>query len=415
MSSPRPRRLVNVEAARNQFGPAIDTLSDLLFAGDPLADALVEATATLGPGACTRMVDEALAHGAASVSNAPKELVALFDELEHIPAWLDKTALERGGELLLRAGWFGGLALATSLLLGYASPGGNKPLVFSGRLYDQAPRRLIETSRFVQATCKPNGLARDGEAFAITVRVRMMHAHIRRMILRSGRWSTEDWAIPANQHDMGGTGLLFSVVVIDTLSRMGFHPEPDEIHLYMQLWRYSGYLMGVHPEVLPTSYAEGHRLADMIAATEEGPDDDSRRLSRALFESGSRVERGKGASAPPPRQVVLLGQGLIRGSLGEPLADLLDVPKHSYRHAFPVLRGSIRSVERATRKLPRFARDEVRRRAIAQGLAYWDMIVRTAGDPLTFVPPERLLGIAREFASPSTRRGSTLASVARPR
>lgn len=412
---PRPRRLVNVEAARNQFGPAIDTLSDLLFAADPLADALVEATAPLGQGACTRMVDEALARGAASVANAPKELQALFDELEHVPAWLDKTALEHGGELLLRAGWFGGLALATSLLLGYASPGGNKPLVFSGRLYDHAPRRLIETSRFVQATCKPNGLARDGEAFAITVRVRMMHAHIRRMILRSGRWSTEDWAIPANQHDMGGTGLLFSVVVIDTLSRMGFQPEPDEIHLYMQLWRYSGYLMGVHPEVLPTSYAEGHRLADMIAATEEGPDDDSRRLSRALFESGSRVERGKNASKPPPRQVVLLGQGLIRGSLGEPLADLLDVPKHGYRHAFPLLRGSISGLERATRRLPRFARDEVRRRAIAQGHAYWDMIVRTASDPLTFVPPDRLLGIAREFASPATRRGSTLASVARPR
>ena len=48
-----------------------------------------------------------------------------------------------------------------------------------------------------------------------------------------------------------------SVVVIDTLNHFGFDFDAEEIHLFMQLWRYSGYLMGVHPEVLPTSQREG--------------------------------------------------------------------------------------------------------------------------------------------------------------
>ncbi|NUP10147.1 MAG: DUF2236 domain-containing protein [Polyangiaceae bacterium] len=410
-----PRRFVNADAARGAFGPAVDRLATMLRLGDPLADDLLEATTDLPKGALHQMVDRALREGIGSVTHAPKELRALFADLERIPVWLDKAALERGGDLLFRAGWFGGLALATSLLFGYASPGGNKPLVFSGRLAEQAPRRLIETSRFVDATCRPNGLARDGEGFAITVKVRLMHAHVRRMILRSGRWSTDDWGLPANQHDMGGTALLFSMVVIDTLTRMGFDFDEEEKHLYMQLWRYSNHLMGVHPEMQPTSYLDGRRLAEMIAATEQGPDDDSRRLSRALFSSGEDPPRATEAERRKARRLVKIGQGLIRGALGEELADNLDVPRHSFRHVFPVARAAVERVEAATKRMPRFAREEVRRRAIAQGHAYWEMISTAGTEPLTFSPPERLLGLHVELAAPKTRRGATLASVARPR
>ncbi len=410
-----PTRLVHLDEARARFGPSIDSLAELLHVGDPLCDGLLEATETWPRGKLSAMVDRALSSGIAAVDGAPPELVALFAELDRVPAWVDPRALERGGELLYRAGWFGGLALATSLLLGYASPGGNKPLVFSGRLNEQAPRRLIETSRFVDATCQPSGLSRFSDGFAITVKVRLMHAHVRRMILRSGRWSDEDWGLPANQHDMGGTGLLFSVVVIDTLKRFGFELDEEEIHLYMQLWRYSGYLMGVHPDVLPTSYLEGQRLADMIAATEEGPDDDSRRLSRALFASGEDPKRATPEETARAKRIVKLGQGLIRGVIGEELADLLDVPRHRYRHAFTVARVAIERFERTRGRLPRFAQRRLRAASMDQGKRYWDMLIRATNDPLTFAPPEALLGIAAPVASASTRRGRTLASVARPR
>jgi hypothetical protein len=420
MASP-PRRLVHVDEARRRFGPAIDRLSALMTEGDPLADDLLEASTSLPPGTLTRMVDQALASGIDSVSGAPPELRALFAALDHVPAWVDRDALARGGELLLRAGWFGGLALATSLLYGYASPGGNKPLVFSGRLYEQAPRRLIETSRFVQATCSPNGLLRDKEGFAITVRVRMMHAHVRRMIVRTGRWSSADWGLPANQHDMGGTALLFSVVVIETLTRLGFDFDEEEVHLFMQLWRYSGYLMGVHAEVLPTSYREGRRLADMIASTELGPDDDSRELSRALFASGEKPARASEQERRRALRVVKIGQGLIRGALGDELADQLAVPRHRYRHVFPAARAVVRGIEQAAKAAPGFARASVRRRSVRLGQEYWDMLVRSASTPLTFAPPDRLLGkdldgaVAQAVADGGGGPRRTLASFARPR
>jgi hypothetical protein len=281
-----PSRFLHAAEARARFGSSIDRLSELLHEGDPLADAVVEAFSRLPPGTGRRMLEEALRNGIGSVSGAPDALRALFAEVDHVPAWVDRDAIERGGELLFRAGWFGGLSLGTSLIYGYASPGGNKPLVFSGRLNEQAPRRLMETSRFVEATCLPGGLRRFAEGFAITVKVRVMHAQVRRLLLESGRWSSEDWGLPINQHDMGGTSLLFSAVPIDSLRKLGFEHGEEEIHLFMQLWRYSGYLMGVSPEVLPTSEREARRLMDMIASTEAEPDDDSRRLTRALFAAG---------------------------------------------------------------------------------------------------------------------------------
>lgn len=415
MSSKPPRRFVGREAAVERFGPAVDTLAALYGVGDPLVDSLLDATQHLPPGALQAMVERALAHGIERVPEAPPELRALFAELDHVPAWVDQRALQHGGELLMRAGWLGGLALACSLLYGYASPGGNKPLVFSGRLEQQTPRRLVETSRFVEATCRPGGLSRHGEGFAITVKVRLMHAHVRRMLLRSGRWSSEEWGLPANQHDMGATGLLFSFVVIETLTRFGFELSEEERHLYMQLWRYSGYLMGVHPEVLPTSYLEGRRLTEIIASTERGPDDDSRRLSRALFASGEQPRRATKQAEEKAKRLVKIGQGLIRGALGDELADGLDVPKHRYRHLFPVVRAAVSRVERASRSLPEVARRELRRRAMQQGAAYWSMMISAADWALTFAPPERLLGLHVEVAAAASQRGATLASVARPR
>ena len=56
----------------------------------------------------------------------------------------------------------------------------------------------------------------------------------------------------------------------------------------MQLWRYSGTLMGVDTELVPTTESEARRLADLIAATQDEPDADSRLLTHALLNTSSR-------------------------------------------------------------------------------------------------------------------------------
>jgi hypothetical protein len=412
---------MNVPEARARFGSTIDRLGELLREADPLADAVVESFAKLPlPGAGRRMLEEALRKGIGAVSGAPEPLRALFAEVDHVPAWVDRDAIERGGELLFRAGWFGGLALGTSLVYGYASPGGNKPLVFSGRLTEQAARRLLETSRFVEATCLPGGLRRYAEGFAITVKVRIMHAQVRRLILQSGRWNTEDWGVPANQHDMAGTSLLFSAVVLDTLRKLGFEPEPEEVHLFMQLWRYSGYLIGVHPEVLPTSEREARRLMEILACTMSEPDDDSRRLTRALFDAreDDHIEAARGRRLAGERQaklVVKMGQGMIRGVLGQALADQLAVPDHRYKHLFPVVHAMVHGLEGALQALPAAIRARARARAVESGRQYWALLTKGLREPFGFAPPEQLVGLASSVAAVLPRRVSPLAAAARSR
>src|SRR5207253_876560 len=99
----------------------------------------------------------------------------LLEWSERIPAWVDWSLVDHGGEVLMRAGPLGGTVLgAESLVYGYCSPGGNKPLVMSGRLRQQAARRLNETARFVHATSLPRGLRPpstgqpSGEGYRIT-------------------------------------------------------------------------------------------------------------------------------------------------------------------------------------------------------------------------------------------------------
>src|SRR5690606_6100879 len=148
--------------------------------------------------------------------------------------WVDWTRVDRAGKLFFRSGPAGGITLgAKSLVGGYCSPGGNKPLAFSGALESQVSRRLAETGRFVVATNTAGALRPGGEAWAITLRVRLMHAQVRRLLLRSGRWRSELWGAPINQHDMAATSLLFSVVFLSGLRELGVPVTREEAEDYV--------------------------------------------------------------------------------------------------------------------------------------------------------------------------------------
>ena len=387
--SPLPSRFAATAADHARLGPAVARLGELLTHGDPLAD---DAVAALERDRAWALFERALARGIDDVAGAPGPLRALFAALDHRPAWLAKDALDRGGELLLRAGWFGGLALGVSLVHGYASPAGNKPLAFSGQLHQQTPRRLLETSRFVEATCVPGGLLRDAPGFAITARVRLMHAKVRRLLRASGRWDAAAWGEPINQHDMAATALLFSSAVIDTLTKLGMRFDAGEVDRYMQLWRYSSWLLGVDAEVLPASLPDALRLTEVIAATEGPPDDDSRALTRAFFAATKAPERASDAERRRAERLVRLGQGLMRGLLGEPLAKGLGVPPNELRHALVLVRAAVSRVESTREALPQFAREALDRKAIAAGRTYWTAITGVGLSPLAFAPPDALLG-----------------------
>jgi len=380
-----PSRYLHLDQARERYGARVDRLGSFLLEGDPLADAAVLALAAHPKDVRQAMVDTALDAGIDAVPEAPDALRALFAQLDRVPFWVDPARLDRGGAAFLRAGLLGGMVLgAYSLVAGYCSPGGNKPLAFSGRLSQDAPRRLAETGRFVQAVSSPGGMGRFGDGFKAMVKVRLVHATVRQMLARSPRWNAAAWGVPINQYDMSGTALLFSYIVLDGLDKMGFQMTADERADFMHLWRYGGYLIGVDDELRCTTEAEGKALWELLSTTQAPPDDDSRALAHALLDSGVAAARTPEERVRAERARVV-GYALSRHLLGEEYADWLGYPKTPWRHAVRLFQSMN---ERAGDALARttglpFAR-------VDRGARYWKFVVDTGlrGVPATFAMPE---------------------------
>ena len=404
---PTPARFVNVEPARARFGDRVDRLAPYLSRLDPLADAVVEMIES-SPAQGWRMFSQAAAVGIAHVKDAPASLRELFGPVEDPPLWVDWAVLDRGGDVLLRAGPIGGLVLAVrSLVLGYASPAGNKPLILSGRLQDNAVRRLNETARFVQATCRQGGLRRFADGYQITLKVRLIHAQVRRMIVKSGRWREDLWGAPINQHDLVGTSLLFSAVLLDGLRKLGVRVSAEDGEAYMQLWRYSAHLIGVDPALVPCSELEAKRLAELIAATQAPPDEDSRKLTHALLSAGTTIAKTRAEKRNAERHR-MFGAALCRELLGGELADQLGVEKTTWRLMLPFMRRFVSGMEFLRASVP--LADVP---ALWAGSRYWDRVVEIglSGATAEFGLPERLAAARVLSGGDATPPGSKRARL----
>jgi hypothetical protein len=379
-----PRRIENRELARRRFGELPARLVPYLERGDPLADAAIASLSGFSAAQREAIIESALTDGAMA---APQALSKLVSSARQVPPWLDEARLSRAHEVFLRAGLLGGIALGLcSLVHGYAAPAGNKPLAFSGRLKERAERRLAETGRFVTAVTELGGLTAGAAGFRAVLRVRLMHAQVRRLLLDSGRWSHQKWSHPINQHDMLATILLFSCVFIDAIRKLGVHVSAKEADDYQHLFRYVGELIGVEPALLPATFAEGMRLAQLIRLTQGAPDDDSRELVSALIDAPLRSAKTPEQRKRAERQVAV-ARGICRGLIGDELADQLGLPRDHHRHLVAGMRATLRVLETLRRNMPGV-------NDFVQGLGgrYWDATVRRglAGVPARFELPQRL-------------------------
>ena len=385
---PFPTRFVRSAEARAKLGDRVDRVGAWLREPDALADDAVRAIESMPPGAGQRVFHELAAHGPSAVPSAPPALRRLVESAFTVPAWVDWDAVDRGGAVLLRSGILGGMVLgAESLPLGYASPGGNTPLVLSGRLERQASSRLNETARFVQAVCREGGMRPGGKGHQITLRVRLMHAHVRHMILRSGKWNMDAWGLPINQHDMACTQMLFSSVVLDGLRKLGVTVRAADAERYMHLWRLVSHVIGVTPELAPASEADAERLAEVVRATQADPDDDSRALTRALLFAEMNSARTDAARRVAHAKVHI-GSVFMRMLCGDELAAKLGVSRTPLALAGPLVRRLVHTGDVVMRVVPG-AED----RALASGLRYWDRVIAlgVAGANAEFGLPEKLL------------------------
>lgn len=258
-------------------------LGRALLEGDPLMDDVVDWMRRNGMRRGHAHFRRALEQGIERRDDAPEPFAALFRRVEARPGWVDDTLLEQGARVSQRTALTGLRVLRDAALMGgYQASAINRTLVLTGTLTRGPGRRLAETTSWWLDCTGVGGMARYRDGFRNTLRVRLMHALIRRRVREMPEWDTARWGLPVNQTDMAATQLGFSVVFLLGCRAMGIPLTRTDGRAVMHLWRYIGWLMGVDPRWLPETENRGRTLLYQILLSQAPADASSRQLGRAL-------------------------------------------------------------------------------------------------------------------------------------
>ena len=272
----------------------LDRIGRAMFERDELGASLADAIRLRGDAPGRVRMDQfrrALEGGLAAVPDAPPALVDFLSELERHPEWLDRDLVEEGARVFRRLGQNAqDVLLQLSLVGGYRFGGPTDLLVATGGLTgEQTLRRLAETQKWGASLTDPLSLLppRDGQApgegWRLTVHVRLMHALVNHAF--EGQWDAATWGLPINQADQASTLGLFDGVLIIGSRALGVPVSQRESRALMHLWKYVGWLMGVHEDFLVDDEWERHRI-DYHVLLAQGPMTDAGpQLARAVVDA----------------------------------------------------------------------------------------------------------------------------------
>ena len=317
-----------IASARAKYGHSADRYLEYLHKGDPLADDLVDHFGRMRPGKGYSMLMQAIHGGINSVENPPDPLVALFEHLDHVPFWVDWERMNLASAKMMRNALLPAMSFAVYALPHTYLATSNKPLVFSTALLNKTAQRYATTTRFITEVFMPGSLRRDADGFKFAVVTRMLHARIRRQILNSGKWNPTI-GLPLNQAHMAIGTITFSLLVLDGMRRLGGRFSKRELESVLLVWRYVAYLFGISSEMLHTSEAEARHLMEVAYSLEFDPDEDSKRLCKALIEAAPEFMKIK--SDFTARMFVRILYSLSRRLLGDSLANRLGYPGEKHR------------------------------------------------------------------------------------
>lgn len=305
------------------------------------------------PGRVTMdQVRQAMEHGVGSVVDAPAALVEFFSVVESEPAWLDRELVEEGARVFRRLGQNAqDVLLQLSLVGGYRFGGPTDLLAATGALTGGATlRRLAETQKWGTTLSDPGALEGPtegraaGEAWRLTVHVRLMHAMVNHAF--EPQWDSATWGLPINQADQASTLGLFDGVLLLGARALGVPVSSRDSRALMHLWKYVGWLIGVDDDFLVDDEWARHRI-DYHVLLAQGPMTDAGpQLAKAVV--AAQAERSypgwpaalQGARARYERErllsmlTVFLGPESMR-DLGLPL-------RPPWAHAYLVLLNTVR-------------------------------------------------------------------------
>jgi hypothetical protein len=222
---------------------------------------------------------------------------------------------------------------AASLLAGAQNTVAGKPLTFTGRYASNAATRSIEVGSWLMAVTAPSGLQRRGPGFERTVRVRMIHAHVRAHLSRHPDWDADAWGLPIPPSYMIFTLAEFCSIAVRAMTQLGVRYTDAEFDDIVHLWRCVGHFVGVDDDLLPITPDDYARIEALYALTSPGPDEGDRAFVAAM----TRFQAAELAHLLPTSWTPAIIHGLQRAFIGDTAADDLAIPDTWCKHLPRVL------------------------------------------------------------------------------
>lgn len=259
-------------------------IQEALWTGDPPMDNVVNWMFSVGPKKGKMLFEQALTQGIDAVIDPPDTLKQFFAIVDRDPPWLDRSRLDAGAKASHLTGKVGFFVLRDLALMGgYAYFNSmNQTLAGTGALNKVTRRRLGETAKWYNDVTGVGGMSRFGEGFQTTLRVRLVHALVRRTLNQKIEWDHASWGLPINQVDMLATYLAFGPVTLMGARPFGVFLTKARSRDVLHMWRYIGWLMGVEEQWLSPSMTDGLRKLHHCSLTHRLPDEKIRLLGEAL-------------------------------------------------------------------------------------------------------------------------------------
>ena len=296
--------------------------------GDPLADELVDDLSHLDHSLSADLLKTALSADSSRIGrDAPASLKKFMDSCNEVPEWVDFDAMKPGFEMFHRNTRFvlAGMVAGT-LVEGFTT---NISLSFfiKGRLRYQGIKRLQQNNRHMLEIFLPGGLEKHGDGWALSIRVRLVHARSRQLLYNASEWDTDVLGVPLSSAHVGFAICAFSARLLAHMKALGASFDEDERKAFMQIWRYSGYLMGIPESILYQDEDDALELFAIGRVCEPPVSMESIAMAWSLINSAPLLS-GTVDSEERKKLSELISR-VSRVLIGDELADDLSLPKAS--------------------------------------------------------------------------------------
>ena len=316
-------------------------LDPLRLAGDELADATVAALFEKGDvGKFNTLMRYVSTAGSPLPDGLPDVAREYLQATSVPPDWVDWGEMEKARLFFLDNNVHISTALSfASMPACYVVPHVAKLLSATHGL--QYPsKRMAETGQFTVYLMQPGAFEAGSRFLPAAQKVRLLHASIRHHLQRENRWDTDTLGTPICQEDMIGGQMFFSLLVLDSLHRLGIHMSEEGAESYYYAWRVVGAMLGVDQEAVPKSLAEARLFLDRYMIRHMGPSEEGAHLTRQLIDLYEEVVPGTFFDP--------IVSALIRHLVGDSCADWLQVPRTPWDtvvKAVPHLLGALETIE----------------------------------------------------------------------